>query len=58
MEALVPERRLRKPSAVGLRILWSSAKLEAMSAIMLVHSKFVNDCGEGYGPVVVKDGGI
>ena len=43
MEARVPERRLRKPSAVGLRILCSSAKLDAMSARMLVQSLYMTE---------------
>ncbi len=41
MEARVPERRFLNPSAVGLKILCASAKLEAMSAMMVVHSLYM-----------------
>jgi hypothetical protein len=39
--ALEVDLRFRKPSAVGLRILCFSAKLDAMSAIMLVYSLYI-----------------
>ncbi len=53
------ERRFRKPSAVGLRILCFFAKLDAISVKMLVHSLYITGArAEGYWSAVVQDCGV